>query len=77
MRICNNQMPLHHHITFQNTHRDEDGLDIDAIIEANKEALPKLPDPSTVGPLKSKMKGLKGPPADDEEARKGKLAEGR
>ena len=49
--------------------REEDDLDIDAIIEANKETLPVLP-PTPVGPLK--MKGLKGNAVDDEETRKGK-----
>lgn len=95
--------------TTQNTRREDDDLDIDAIIEANKETLPKLPGafirliclryfgcdvaivneltddflfctharprtPGTetpVGPLKTKMQGLKGNPADDEETRKG------
>ena len=58
-----------HDISFN---REEDDLDIDAIIEMNKDTLPRLPDISTTtGPLKSKMKGLKGNPADDEESRKG------
>ena len=60
-------------VSFSAVLRDEDDLDIDAIIEMNKETLPRLPDISTTGgPLKSKMKGLKGNPADDEETRKGK-----
>jgi histone-lysine N-methyltransferase SETD3 len=73
---------------------EDDDLDIDAIIEANKETLPILPDiptnyePATgltveeavkkpvgpagdgVGPLRSKMKGLKGSNDADEENRK-------
>lgn len=42
--------------------RDDEGLDIDAIIEDNKQKLPEMP----TGPRL--MKGLKGGPLNDEEA---------